>query len=573
MANGVQSGLTADALEVQELVRRVRSGQIRVPNFQRGLRWGYAEVRALFDSILRDFPIGNLLLWQRPAEEATLTLGAIHLEAPAMSNAWWVVDGQQRITSLYNALSEEAVYDARFALSYDLEAGRIVRRTDEAGPLVIPLPVLFDLTRVLAWARDNPEVADRIEEVNSITARIRQFRIPIYLVEQDDEGILREIFDRMNNSGKKLTRAEVFSALNPGTRDDQSAIELIADRISQEFGFGRIDDDTVLAALLARRGADVQREIRLEFDTADRKGAIDFTNEDRDTAFAEGEKALSSAVLFLQEKANVPHFSFLPYRYLLVVLTRFFGLHPEVSERDLVLLRRWFWRAALIGPALFKGSTTGTTRQFNRRIRKDGPSESVQRLLEAISGRKSEPLRPQNFRTNESTARVILCAWWKKRPRSPRTGREYEIVNLTEVIGDRSTPADAVPRLRSGSRAGRYSSWASNRILTPDQEIVINEVESDFMAAKRGMDLSSWNNLLSSHTLTPDLLNQWGEPEFFVKREELIESDLKKFIELMCEYEMEDTPPLDQLIFDVSDESEMDLNSDLLGSGGFDAGP
>jgi Fe2+ or Zn2+ uptake regulation protein len=35
------------------------------------------------------------------------------------------------------------------------------------------------------------------------------------VVEQQDEATVRDIFDRMNNSGKRLSRAEVFSALHP----------------------------------------------------------------------------------------------------------------------------------------------------------------------------------------------------------------------------------------------------------------------------------------------------------------------------------------------------------------------
>ncbi|HET6499166.1 MAG TPA: DUF262 domain-containing protein [Amycolatopsis sp.] len=575
MAENVRGGLTADALEVQELVRRVRNGQVRVPSFQRGLRWQYAEVRELFDSILRDFPIGNLLLWQRPAEAGLLTLGAVQIDAPANPTAWWVVDGQQRITSLYNVLSEEAVHDERFALAYDLEHGRIVRRTRYDSPFVIPFPVLFDLTRVLGWARTYPEVTDRIEEINLITARLRQFRIPIYLVEQTDEDVLREIFDRMNNSGKTLTRAEVFSALNPDQRN-RHAIPLIADRISQETGFGRIDDDTVLLALLSRRGADVQREIRLEFDSTDRKGAIDFTDEDRQTAFAEGEQALARAVVFLQETAHVPHFSFLPYRYLLIVLTRFFGLHPVVRERDLVLLRRWFWRAALIGPALFKGSTTGTTRQLNRRIVPGSASESVQELLAVLSGRERAPMHPRTFRTNESTAKVILCSWWRNGPRSPRTGERYEVSHLDELVGDRSTPAEAVPRLRSGARAAHYRLWAANRILIPDQEVAIGEIDEEFLVARDPAKAIDWPGLLRSHALTPALLDALGDAdraaEFFETRQRIIEDELERFVQLMCEYELEDTPPLSSLVFDEEDLADNGQEeADPFGSGEFHA--
>ncbi|MGA6164104.1 DUF262 domain-containing protein [Amycolatopsis magusensis] len=556
MPGDSRSALTADALEVQELVRRVRGGQIRVPNFQRGLKWGYPEVKTLFDSILRDFPIGNLLLWQRPAPAGRINLGAIHVDAPETQRAWWVVDGQQRIISMYNVLSEEASHDDRFALSYDFERQQISRRVGNDDPWVIPFPVLFDLTKVLNWVREHPDVTERIEEINLLTTRLRQFRIPVYLVEQDDEDVLREIFDRMNNSGKKLTRAEVFSALNPRSRDEVD-IPLIADRISQETNFGRIDDDTVLLALLARRGPNVQREIRLEFDSVERGGAIDFPNEDRETAYAEAERALRAAVLFLQETANVPHFSFLPYRYLLVVLTRFFGLHRHVGSRNAILLRRWFWRAALIGPALYRGSTTGTTRQLNGLIVRADVEASIEKLLGSVSGRSSEPLQPRVFRTNELTAKVILCSWWARGPRSPLTGESYSVKELSETVGDRRTPAEAVPRLRSAASVSKYRLWAANRMLVPDEELTVGELADDLVKAQ-SFGRQSWEAILDSHLMTPHLLgkllNSDAPSEFYEERQGLVEQELSRFVAVMCENDLEDTPSLAELIFDDEDD-------------------
>ena len=56
---------TARTYPLAQLVGMVREGVVRVPHFQRGLRWKKADAVALIDSVLRGFPIGSLLLWQR----------------------------------------------------------------------------------------------------------------------------------------------------------------------------------------------------------------------------------------------------------------------------------------------------------------------------------------------------------------------------------------------------------------------------------------------------------------------------------------------------------------------------
>ena len=66
---------TARTYPLAQLVGMVREGVVRVPHFQRGLRWKKADAVALIDSVLRGFPIGSLLLWQRKAPAETVRLG------------------------------------------------------------------------------------------------------------------------------------------------------------------------------------------------------------------------------------------------------------------------------------------------------------------------------------------------------------------------------------------------------------------------------------------------------------------------------------------------------------------
>jgi uncharacterized protein with ParB-like and HNH nuclease domain len=49
----------AKTLKVEDLLARIESGQIRVPKFQRGLRWKREDNRLLFDSILQGYPVGS----------------------------------------------------------------------------------------------------------------------------------------------------------------------------------------------------------------------------------------------------------------------------------------------------------------------------------------------------------------------------------------------------------------------------------------------------------------------------------------------------------------------------------
>jgi uncharacterized protein with ParB-like and HNH nuclease domain len=82
------------------------------PHFQRPFRWGREDVRRLFDGVLKGYPIGSVLLWLRAAPRQEFVLGNLRIDAEATDHALWVVDGQQRITSLANALHPQAAHDS-----------------------------------------------------------------------------------------------------------------------------------------------------------------------------------------------------------------------------------------------------------------------------------------------------------------------------------------------------------------------------------------------------------------------------------------------------------------------------
>lgn len=148
---------------VEELVRETVAGQIRIPDFQRGLKWEREHVLDLFDSIYQGYPIGSLLFSNRPGEAELVRLGPLRIDAPEKSEAWWVVDGQQRLTSLAAALtqpqSEES--DSIYRVFFDPRDGSF---HGEPGPegqgLRVPAHQLLDSAELSEWMFSWPHGSD-----------------------------------------------------------------------------------------------------------------------------------------------------------------------------------------------------------------------------------------------------------------------------------------------------------------------------------------------------------------------------------------------------------------------------
>ncbi|WP_431812996.1 DUF262 domain-containing protein [Kocuria sp. cx-455] len=580
--------LQTNDIVVEDLVPRVLSGKIRIPTFQRGLRWTERDVLRLFESIAKGYPIGNLLLWNKAAPAQTVHLGALTMHADPEQSAWYVVDGQQRITALANGLTENGHSDPRFRIFYDVNTETFTNKESRSGT-TIPLYVIFDLPQLLDLFTSSPILLgnrDFIDRASNLSKIIRGFRIPIYIVEEENPAVLRDIFDRMNNFGRQLTRAEVFSALNEetGVETEESRpfrYDQISEAVQAATRFGTIDDDTVFLCLLARRGADISRDIRREFSNASDSAiateprALEFKAETRSEAWALTTKAMISAVQFLMNECKIPHYSFLPYRYLLITLVRFFAHFPNPTAADLRDLRRWVWRSAVIGPSHFKGSVTGTTRILCSKIEPHHERKSIENLLGTAPATEvinHVPTTQETFKTNHAASKIIMCSLWHRSPARfedavnnlETVGHVYSRDLLQEELADSITARDFFPMIyATNGGEPTTNEWkslkrsAGNRILFNTPTATASPYDAIYTLVANPVDDAKVQETLASHIIDQECQEfiVHGDPKSFIAhRNKLLQSQIHDFVELMTEQKFEDTPPLSSFDFDDSDD-------------------
>ena len=285
---------------IPEIVSLARGGTIRIPHFQRPFVWDASDVRELFDSIYRGFPIGTAILWRKDAPSENVNFGPISFHADATDDALWVVDGQQRIISLFGSLSPGFQdIDPRFEVYFDLSSEKFINpRRGVVPPRAIPVREALETRRVAAWTRvhsedlevDDYDVADRLVGV------LRDYRISTYVVGENDEKILREVFDRVNSAGAPLTQAQVFQALFASDTEPGSPAVVVKEL--SRLGFGTLEENRIVQSLLALRGGNFQRDLHEEFSEGD----------DPSSWYDLTEQALTKAINFIRSE-GVPHIS------------------------------------------------------------------------------------------------------------------------------------------------------------------------------------------------------------------------------------------------------------------------
>ena len=81
---------------------------IALPDLQRPFVWEDTKVRDLLDSLFLGFPVGTLVLWHTSTDREARALGG---DRPGLRATTLVIDGQQRLTSLYAVMRGVEVID------------------------------------------------------------------------------------------------------------------------------------------------------------------------------------------------------------------------------------------------------------------------------------------------------------------------------------------------------------------------------------------------------------------------------------------------------------------------------
>ena len=94
-----------DSKKYTDLISEIQKGQIKIPKFQRDFVWSIEKTSKLLDSILKGYPIGTFILWETNERLNDIkNIGNLDLPPiPDDIKVQYVLDGQQRITSLYAA--------------------------------------------------------------------------------------------------------------------------------------------------------------------------------------------------------------------------------------------------------------------------------------------------------------------------------------------------------------------------------------------------------------------------------------------------------------------------------------
>jgi len=207
----------------------VESGKLGLPELQRGYVWKPVKVRNLLDSMLKGYPIGYLMLWESSDNPDKSSQIGVDNKAYVSAKSL-VVDGQQRLTSLYAVMRGKEIIDEKFnakpiiisfnPLSRELRVGD--NGTKRGAEWIYDISEVFlNEARSYAYVSEAVQsIAESREKAGGILAddekqliqqnimdllSLGDFSIPtLEIIGDADEEDVADIFVRVNSGGTPL---------------------------------------------------------------------------------------------------------------------------------------------------------------------------------------------------------------------------------------------------------------------------------------------------------------------------------------------------------------------------------
>jgi hypothetical protein len=410
------------------LINEVRTGQVKIPQFQRQFVWDIKSSAKLIDSIIKGYPIGTFIFWRtNDGLRSVRNIGNIQFpEQQEGEFVNYVLDGQQRITSFFAAISGSLItredgHSEDFSHIYlDLDADKEddIVITDVAGTpefSTIKLTELMegDFTFLATYPKNYQEAILRYQNI------IKGYNFNIINLREASIDVATEVFTRLNVGGKALTLFEIMVAKTYDAKKNFDLAERYQGLMKEllQVKYNEISSSTILQIVAMLIAKDCTRKTILKLP---KQEFVDTWGETVD--------CVKRSVDFFRS-FGIPVSRLVPYNALLVPFSYFFHKHKtKPTGRMKAMLDDFFWRVSL-GNRYSSGVESKLAQDVGKI---DRIIEGELPAYEWAIDISPETLMSQSmgwFGTGRSYIKALLCLYAMQKPKSFDNNLDVNIDN------------------------------------------------------------------------------------------------------------------------------------------------
>jgi len=402
--------------QFSSLMDDISSGRLKIPQFQRDFVWDIKKSAGLLDSIVKGYPVGTFIFWKTKERlRAVKNIGNLGLPEPVKGDyVNFVLDGQQRITSLFSALKGEKIKRSEgkeedFSNMYiDLEAKEDekivtteIEGKDEHQLIRLKTLLYGGLTSLSKY---DPKYHKKLEEYKK---RIESYSYSVIQVSDVPIDVATEIFTRINVGGKPLSLFEIMVAKTYDYDKDFDLSEKFDSLIDglKDVDYETLSDATVLQIISLVLTKECKRKIIL---TLEKEKLIEIWDKVID--------AIEGAVDYFRTYYRISVSNLLPYNALVVPFAYFFYHHNDKpTGNKQKYLEDFFWRVSLSGR--YSSAVESKLAQDIKRIDKILKDE-LPEYDWAIDSSADYVRHNGWFSAGRSYVKAILCIYAYHQPKS-----------------------------------------------------------------------------------------------------------------------------------------------------------
>ena len=388
-------------LTIADLVQRFDTGDIMLPLMQRDYVWKPKKVVRLLDSLYKGWPIGSFYVWQTQDDPPTKNRVGKVRQRRLDGFYGFLLDGQQRLTSLSLAIQGEAEGELHQRGFFDLENERfylggmtltISKRVARADPLLVPLSdiiatstgcdadVLKEIEGIVRSLKEHGKLGKNEmcyrERLHKLGKLLTRPALCEEFIDHHEEDAF-ELFSRLNKGGTSLSAGDVEAArlASAATRKILEPMRnLVAERDMRALGINFV--------FLLRTLVTVHRG-NCSFSKLPRNWAGD--TREVENSWKRTEKALRIAVQFLREDVGWTTRRWLPSTMALIPVVYLLAKSESsaFAEKDKAIVKRYLLVSGL--RSLFRGSPETQVNTYVNSVR-DADGKGT-RLAQALFDR------------------------------------------------------------------------------------------------------------------------------------------------------------------------------------------
>lgn len=418
--------ITPSSPRLGALLSDVSRGNIKIPVFQREYVWKDEQIMSLLDSIYQGYPVGSLLLWSTKVPlKHERDVGGFELpKTPEDFPVNYLLDGQQRLTTLYGVFNSDArtadpELAERFDVSFVPETAAFVHSSVADPKKSINLRTILDTTKLLPeLARFSP---DHQKVIATLTERFKDYEFPVVTIRDRSNQEVCRVFQRINSSGTSLSTLELLSAWTWSEQFNLiNEIQALLDRLS-DCGYEELGEELVLRCLAA-----------VVLGGIDAEALVDVSPDQLIEGMTKLKQAMYATVDFLEKELRIKNIVFVPFPIMLVPLIGFYARTLKPSSDQLLGLKRWFWHCAFTQK--YKAGTNTAVLEDLKRMEMFATDPSVFAALDA----KVDPnVFMKTWRINSTIAKAAICMLAQAQPRSFLTGSSVDLGTVMSAYNAR----------------------------------------------------------------------------------------------------------------------------------------